>query len=210
MTATRRDALEMLNSGKKRAALGLHVTLTAPFEPMSEGFTPLRDGRFLPHQTKMLRRHLARRCEPERWRSKIATQLRAFIDAFGHLPDFVDGHQHVHLLPQVREALLEGRRRDRAERLGAAMRPRPRRAAACATQGADARRVEPRAFARRRKPARHRHQSGLRRRLQLQRKARFRQNLSALPRRAAGRRADHVPSRPCRCRTRSGSIRSRT
>ena len=44
------DALDALNAGEKRAALGLHVTLTAPFKPMSEGFAPLRNGRFLPHR----------------------------------------------------------------------------------------------------------------------------------------------------------------
>jgi len=30
------DALTQLNSGETRTALGLHVTLTAPFKPMSE------------------------------------------------------------------------------------------------------------------------------------------------------------------------------
>ena len=38
---------------------------------------------------------------------EIATQLQAFLSAFGHLPDFIDGHQHVHLLPQVRNAFLK-------------------------------------------------------------------------------------------------------
>ena len=41
-------ALDTLNSGEKRADLGLHVTLTAPFSPMSANFSPLRKGRFLP------------------------------------------------------------------------------------------------------------------------------------------------------------------
>ena len=34
--------------GKSAHALGLHVTLTAPFKPLSEDFAPLRDGCFLP------------------------------------------------------------------------------------------------------------------------------------------------------------------
>ena len=42
-----------------------------------------------------------------RWPIEIATQLKAFVTAFGRAPDFVDGHQHVHLFPQVREPLLE-------------------------------------------------------------------------------------------------------
>ena len=42
------DALDELNSGKARAALGLHVTLTGPFKPLSDGFKPLSHGHFLP------------------------------------------------------------------------------------------------------------------------------------------------------------------
>src|SRR5471030_1205978 len=38
--------LGALNAHEKRAAIGLHVTLTAPFKPMSSGFAPLRDGNF--------------------------------------------------------------------------------------------------------------------------------------------------------------------
>ena len=106
LTQDEADALEMLNSGKKRVAIGLHVTLTGPSQPMSEGFKPLRAGRFLPNTQKM-RMGMMRRLEPERLAIEIATQLRAFIDSFGHEPDFIDGHQHVHLMPQVREALLK-------------------------------------------------------------------------------------------------------
>ena len=45
-----RSTRSTLNAGEQRAAIGLHVTLTAPFKPMSQGFTPLRDGAFLPHR----------------------------------------------------------------------------------------------------------------------------------------------------------------
>jgi len=100
------DALEALNAGEKRAALGLHLTLTEPFQPMSADFAPLRAGRFLPHQ-EMLRAGMTRRLNPERLAIEIATQLRAFAGAFGHLPDFLDGHHHVHLFPQVRDAFLK-------------------------------------------------------------------------------------------------------
>ncbi len=99
-------ALDMLNSGAKRAALGLHATLTSPFKPMSEGFAPLRHGHFLPLQ-KMMRAAITRRLQPERLVIEIATQVEAFVTAFGRLPDFIDGHQHVHLFPQVRDAVLK-------------------------------------------------------------------------------------------------------
>jgi chitin disaccharide deacetylase len=99
-------ALDTLNSGQKRAAIGLHVTLTAPFKPISADFTPLRHGQFLP-LNEMLRTAIARRLQPERLVVEIAAQLRTFLDAFGRPPDFLDGHQHVHLFPQVRDAFLK-------------------------------------------------------------------------------------------------------
>jgi predicted glycoside hydrolase/deacetylase ChbG (UPF0249 family) len=40
-------------------------------------------------------------------RQRIARQLDAFEQAMGRAPDFVDGHQHVHQLPGVRDALLD-------------------------------------------------------------------------------------------------------
>ena len=40
-------------------------------------------------------------------RRSIEKQLTIFEDALGYGPDYVDGHQHVHQLPQIRELLLE-------------------------------------------------------------------------------------------------------
>jgi predicted glycoside hydrolase/deacetylase ChbG (UPF0249 family) len=99
-------SLERLNAGEKRAALGLHVTLTGPFKPLTAGFAPLRDGAFLP-LAEMLRAAVARRLKPTPLEAEIAAQLKAFTRAFGRAPDFVDGHQHVHLFPQVRDAFLK-------------------------------------------------------------------------------------------------------
>jgi predicted glycoside hydrolase/deacetylase ChbG (UPF0249 family) len=98
-------ALKNLNAGTKRAALGLHVTLTAPFAPLSPNFAPLRNERFLPHPETM-RAAMARRLKPELLAAEITAQCRAFVDLFGRPPDFLDGHQHVHLLPQARDAFL--------------------------------------------------------------------------------------------------------
>jgi predicted glycoside hydrolase/deacetylase ChbG (UPF0249 family) len=38
--------------------------------------------------------------------NEVEAQFAAFHDAFGRPPDFVDGHQHVHLFPQVRDVVL--------------------------------------------------------------------------------------------------------
>ena len=99
-------ALDALNSGVTRAAIGLHVTLTGPFKPLSEGFKPLGHGHFLP-LNKMMRAAVTRRLNSERLTIEVATQVEAFVMAFGRPPDFIDGHQHVHLFPQVRDAVLK-------------------------------------------------------------------------------------------------------
>jgi predicted glycoside hydrolase/deacetylase ChbG (UPF0249 family) len=93
-------------SDQTRVAIGLHVTLTAPYSPMSTGFGPAQDGKFLPLKQTM-RRAISRRLSPRALGSEIAAQLHAFMEAFGRPPDFVDGHQHVQLLPQVRDAFLQ-------------------------------------------------------------------------------------------------------
>lgn len=38
--------------------------------------------------------------------AELAAQWAAFTEATGHPPAFIDGHQHVHHLPQVRDAVL--------------------------------------------------------------------------------------------------------
>jgi predicted glycoside hydrolase/deacetylase ChbG (UPF0249 family) len=88
-----------------RCAIGLHVTLTAPFRPLTMHFRPLRDELFLPFP-KLLRAGMLRRIDPEIIRAEVAMQLNAFRDLFGRAPDFVDGHQHVQLYPMVRDGVL--------------------------------------------------------------------------------------------------------
>jgi predicted glycoside hydrolase/deacetylase ChbG (UPF0249 family) len=98
-------SLNMLNAGTRRVAIGLHVTITAPFRPLSADFRPLQQGAFLPLD-KMFLRGVLRALARERLAAEAAAQLQSFISYFGRTPDFIDGHQHVHLFPQVREALL--------------------------------------------------------------------------------------------------------
>jgi predicted glycoside hydrolase/deacetylase ChbG (UPF0249 family) len=99
-------SLAVLNAGTRRVAIGLHVTLTAPFKPMSVGFLPVNAGEFHALE-RMLLRGTLRTLDRNRLANEIETQLKAFVALFGRAPDFIDGHQHVQLFPQVREALLQ-------------------------------------------------------------------------------------------------------
>ena len=103
-------ALQALNVKAQRVAIGLHVTLTAPFRPLSESFRPLRDGAFLPLGTLLLRAGL-RSLKRDALDREITRQVRVFSEQFGRPPDFIDGHQHVQLFPQIRDALLTVARR---------------------------------------------------------------------------------------------------
>jgi chitin disaccharide deacetylase len=100
------ESLKMLNAGGRRVAIGLHVTLTGKFKPMSPGFRPTRHGTFVELAEMMVRGRLGL-LSRKRLAVEIATQLEAFVERFGQAPEFVDGHQHVHLFPQVRETLLD-------------------------------------------------------------------------------------------------------
>lgn len=86
------------------ADVGLHLTLTdqpalAPGDGLAEG------GR-LPPLRRLLPRALAGRLPAAALGDELRAQFDAFEDAWGAPPDHVDGHQHVHLLPGVREALI--------------------------------------------------------------------------------------------------------
>jgi predicted glycoside hydrolase/deacetylase ChbG (UPF0249 family) len=99
------ETTALLAAAENSASIGLHLTFTAPYAPLSGGFAPLHRGAF-PSLGSMLRRAHLRLLKPELLAIEIARQFEAFNAAFGRAPDFVDGHQHVHLLPQVSEALL--------------------------------------------------------------------------------------------------------
>ncbi|HLH96935.1 MAG TPA: ChbG/HpnK family deacetylase [Xanthobacteraceae bacterium] len=98
-------ALTKLNSGAARVAIGLHLTLTAPFRPLSERYEPLREGAFLPLGATMARAFL-HRLDGEALRRELTAQVKMFVHTFSRAPDFIDGHQHVHLFPQIRDAAL--------------------------------------------------------------------------------------------------------
>jgi predicted glycoside hydrolase/deacetylase ChbG (UPF0249 family) len=98
-------ALTALNANASRVAIGLHVVLSAPFRPLSAGFAPLRDGAF-PALHRVLLAAMHRQLNAPALRAEIDSQLAAFAQAFGRAPDFIDGHQHVQLFPQISEAVL--------------------------------------------------------------------------------------------------------
>ncbi len=105
-TRAEADALAALNSERPRVATGLHLTLTGPLKPLTAAYAPSANGAFLPLATT-LRLAMQQRLDVAAITAEFRAQFEAFAAAFGRPPDFVDGHQHVHLFPQVRQAALE-------------------------------------------------------------------------------------------------------
>jgi predicted glycoside hydrolase/deacetylase ChbG (UPF0249 family) len=76
--------------------VGLHLDFTE--HPLTTAPQALR--------ALILRCHLGR-VDRVAVRTEIRAQLDTFEDGMGRGPDFVDGHQHVHQLPTIRDLLVE-------------------------------------------------------------------------------------------------------
>jgi predicted glycoside hydrolase/deacetylase ChbG (UPF0249 family) len=87
-----------------RIGIGLHLTFTGlgPLGSMPR-FAPT--GRFPPLGT-VVRGAVTGRLPLDEIAHEIDRQLDAFAAGLGRMPDFVDGHQHVHALPGIRRLLL--------------------------------------------------------------------------------------------------------
>lgn len=88
-----------------RADLGLHLTFTdqAPLGPMPK-LAP--EGR-LPPLGRLLVLALAGRLDRAEIAAEATRQYDAFEAAMGGPPDHFDGHHHVHLLPGVRDVVVD-------------------------------------------------------------------------------------------------------
>ncbi len=84
--------------------LGLHINLTEGV-PLSRPLAT-RWPRFPGLSMLIMRAHLGLLPVVE-LEAEIRTQWRAFRSATGYEPAYVDGHQHVHHLPGVRDLVLE-------------------------------------------------------------------------------------------------------
>lgn len=89
-----------------RADVGLHFVLTdgRPLGAMP-GLAPT--GK-LPTIARLIL--TARRLDPGEIEAELGRQLDSFEVAFDRRPDYIDGHQHVHQLPVVRDVVLRALR----------------------------------------------------------------------------------------------------
>lgn len=96
---------EHLKPLRPELAIGVHLnfTLGAPLSSMRV----LCENAQLPPLSRLLLHAGMAKLPYDQIRAEIAAQLDAFVSAMQTPPDFIDGHQHVHVLPTIRKALLD-------------------------------------------------------------------------------------------------------
>ncbi len=86
-------------------ALGLHLNLTLG-SPLGTMARLAPSGNF-PGIAALIANAGIRRLDGKEIRAEVERQLDRFEATLGYPPDHIDGHQHVHVLPIVRRAVLE-------------------------------------------------------------------------------------------------------
>lgn len=98
------DGVSFARNAKALSVSGLQIGLHLNFtEPLETGADPA--ALHLPVSALIARSYL-RQLDEVRVGRQIVRQLDRFEAVLGRAPDFVDGHQHVHQLPQIRQCLM--------------------------------------------------------------------------------------------------------
>ncbi|MCM8736516.1 ChbG/HpnK family deacetylase [Azospirillum sp. A1-3] len=104
-----RGGAAALRELKDKADVGLHFTLTDQ-PPLGAMPTLAPDGRLPPLGRLMgwaYRGKLNAPAARAEIRDELSRQIAAFTEAWGAPPDYIDGHQHIHQLPSIRDAVVE-------------------------------------------------------------------------------------------------------
>jgi len=84
--------------------IGLHFNLTHG-TPLSPAFKT-QYGQTFAELSQVLKKSLLRNWDVEAIYHECCAQIEMFKKGLGCLPDFIDGHQHIHQFPMIREALV--------------------------------------------------------------------------------------------------------
>ncbi len=99
-----KEHAEWLRPWRNTIDIGLHLTLTGfpPLGPM----TQLAPGGRLPSLKTLLLAAASGRLSMVEITLEVQRQIDAFTRHFRQPPAYIDGHQHVHVLPVVRQAVM--------------------------------------------------------------------------------------------------------
>lgn len=101
------EAGALLDAAPPGFQIGLHVTLTGGLRPLTAPNLPA----FWPSIAPLMAAAFLRRLDRGVVAAEIEAQFAGFQSAFGRPPAFVDGHQHAHLLPGIRDIVLDATKR---------------------------------------------------------------------------------------------------
>lgn len=87
--------------------LGLHLNFTEALSRQAVASPSAKTQEFYLPLSALIRNAYLRRLDRGVVTEQIRRQLDRFEAVFGRRPDFVDGHQHVHQLPVIRDLLLD-------------------------------------------------------------------------------------------------------
>src|SRR5262245_17221205 len=91
-----KEQAQFLHPFKGKIDLGLHLNLTDGM-PLSAQYQREIGAKLMPLPYLITHTMLgSKKLKPTALMAEIEAQLDAFCEAVGCLPDFVDGHQHVH------------------------------------------------------------------------------------------------------------------
>jgi chitin disaccharide deacetylase len=95
-----KDQAKWLEPLKNTADIGLHFNLTQgkPLSSQLPAFFPLKDLIINSNFKELDKKQIG---------AELRAQLEQFTNVFGQLPDFIDGHQHVHQFPIIRDVIFE-------------------------------------------------------------------------------------------------------
>lgn len=98
------DDSELVRGLPGQVEIGLHLTLTGE-RPLT-AMPKLAPGGLLPGINTLRRAARRGQIPLDEIAAEVGAQFDAFISAMGRPPAFVDGHQHAHALPDIREIVL--------------------------------------------------------------------------------------------------------
>lgn len=96
------DHAKALKPFVNQIEVGLHLNLTDGV-PLSSG---MQDGALFPSLFNLLQKAYRHHLDSLIIETECCLQLERFILGMGRLPDFIDGHQHVHQFPVIRDVVI--------------------------------------------------------------------------------------------------------
>ncbi len=99
-----REQAMLLKPYQTQIDIGLHFNLTEG-KPVSAAYRRKYGDSFFP-LSEMMARSMLRKLDKSTLIKECEAQIMLFHEVLGFMPHFIDGHQHIHQFPVIRDAVL--------------------------------------------------------------------------------------------------------